>query len=39
VEIHLIIAFEEAAEEKAVNFLRLGVCGESRVQICRVGFN
>src|ERR1700722_17319985 len=39
VEIHLIIAFEKAAEEQAVDLLGLRVGGEAGVEICRVGFD
>jgi hypothetical protein len=39
VEIHLIIAFQKAAEEQAVDFLGLRVCGETRVEIGGIGFD
>ena len=39
VEIHLIVALEEAAEEQAVNALRLGVGGEAGVEVGGAGFD
>ena len=39
VEIHLVVAFEEAAEEQAVNVLGLSVGSEAGVEIGGVGFN
>lgn len=39
VEVHLIVAFEQAAEEKAIDALRLRVGGEAGVQVGRAGFD
>ncbi len=39
VEIHLVVALEEAAEEQAVHALGLGVGGEARVEVGGAGFN
>ena len=39
VEIHLIVALEEAAEEQAVNALGLRIGGEARVEVGRAGFD
>jgi aldehyde:ferredoxin oxidoreductase len=38
VEIHLIVALEQAAEEQTVDVLGLGVGGETRVEIGGIGF-
>ncbi len=38
-EIHLVVAFEKAAEEKPVNLLRLGVGREAWIEIGGVGFD
>jgi hypothetical protein len=38
VEIHLVVAFEKAAEEEAVDFLGLRVGGEARIEVGGVGF-
>ena len=39
VEIHLVVALEEAAEEESVDFLGLGVCGEARIKVGGIGFD
>ena len=39
VEIHLIVALEEAAEEQAVNALGLRIRGEARVEVGGAGFD
>jgi hypothetical protein len=39
VEIHLVVAFEKAAEEQAVDFLGLQVSGEAGGEIGGVGFD
>ena len=39
VEIHLIVALEEAAEEQAVNALGLRIGGEARVEVGGAGFD
>ena len=35
----MVVAFEKAAENKAVNALRLRIGGEARVEICGAGFD
>ena len=39
VEIHLIVALEEAAEEQAIDFLRLRVGGKAGIEISGIGFD
>jgi hypothetical protein len=39
VRIHPVVAFEEAAEEQAVDVLRLRVGGEARVEIGGIGLD
>ena len=39
VEIHLIVALEEAAEEQAVNALGLRISGEARIEVGGAGFD
>jgi hypothetical protein len=39
VEIHLIVAFEEAAEEQPIDVLGLRVGGEAGVEIGGIGFD
>ncbi len=39
VEIHLVVAFEEAAEEQAVDVLGLRVGGEAGIEIRGIGFD
>jgi hypothetical protein len=38
-EIHLVVAFEQAAEEKSVEALGLGIGGEARVEVSGAGFD
>ncbi len=38
VEIHLVVALEEAAEEQAVDVLRLRVSGETWIEVGGIGF-
>ena len=39
VEIHLIVALQQAAEEESVDLLRLRIGGKARVEVGGAGFN
>ena len=39
VEIHLIVALQQAAEEQSIEALRLRISGKARIEVSRSGFD